>query len=387
MDKDSHKKKILFVITKSNFGGAQKYVYDLATKLPQKDFEVVVAVGTTGTLTNKLHEQGIRVIAIPSLERDVSPLKDFASFIKLWKIFRAERPDVVHLNSAKVSGLGALAGRLVGVPACAGRPKIIFTAHGWAFNENRSYLSRLLIKILSWITVMLCHKTIAVSESVSRDMRWMGTERKITVIKNGIEQIDFFEKAKARACIGKLIHTEIPPDAFLAGTIAELHPSKGLEYAVEAFAHLAKKNPNLYYVIFGGGQEKEHLHTLIERHKLHNRIYLAGFVKDAARYLKALDVFILPSTTEAFGYVLPEAGLAGLPVIATAVGGIPEIIDDEKTGLLVSPRNPRELARAIEQIIKEPQKRKDFGMALNHKVMDDFTLNREISQTISLYSN
>lgn len=380
MDKDHHKVKILFIITKSNFGGAQKYVYDLATRLPKEDFEVAVVVGMPGILTDKLSEQRIRVITIPSLLRDVNPLKDLTSFGELWKIFRAERPDIIHLNSAKASGLGALAGRIAGVP------KIIFTTHGWAFNENRSSISRLLIKIFSWITVILCHKTIAVSDNVSQSMRSLGVGRKISVIRNGIEQIDFLERAEARKFMGTLLHIEIPPDGFCAGTIAELHPSKGLEYAIKAFAELTPKNPNLYYIILGDGQEKERLNALIERYGIHNRVYLAGFVKDAARYLKALDVFILPSITESFGYVLLEAGLAKLPVIATTVGGIPEIIENGKTGILVSPQSPQEIIQAIKKIIEEPQQRIDLGRALNHKVMNDFTIDRVITRTISLYT-
>lgn len=373
------KKKILYIITKSNWGGAQRYVYDLTTKLPKEDFEVVVVVGVMGTLTDKLNEQGIRTISIPFLGRDVSPIKDIASFIELWKIFRAEQPDIIHLNSAKASGLGALAGRLTGVP------KIIFTAHGWAFNENRPYIARLLIKIISWATIILCHQTIAVSDNVAQSMRSIKARKKMIVIKNGIEQIDFFERDEARGFMSSRVGANIPPGAFLAGTIAELHPNKGLEYAIEALAKLVPKNPNLYYIILGNGQEKKHLRALIERYKLHHRVYLAGFVKDAARYLKALDLFILPSTTEALGYALLEAGLAELPVIATRVGGNPEIITDKETGVLVPSQDSQRLARAIEQMIKEPQQRMDFGVALHRKVLNDFTLDRSISQTISLY--
>lgn len=380
MNNSNQKIKILFVITKSNFGGAQKYVYDLAVNLPKDKFEVVVVAGAPGILINKLSGQEIRTIAIPSLGRDVSLFKDITSFIELWKIFRAEQPDIIHLNSAKASTLGALAGRLLGVP------KIIFTAHGWAFNENRPYVARLLIKIISWATVILCHQTIAVSDNVMRCMHWIGTQKKMIVIRNGIEQIDFLERGEARKFLSALIHAKIPPDAFLIGTIAELHPSKGLEYAIETLAKLIPKNPYLYYIILGDGQEKEHLDALIKRPKMEDRVYLAGFVKDAARYLKALDLFILPSTTEALGYVLLEAGLAKLPIVATAVGGIPEIVENGVNGLLVPPRNPQKLAQAIEQITKEPQQGMDFGRALNNKVMNNFTLDRVITQTISLYT-
>ncbi|MBI3634227.1 MAG: glycosyltransferase [Candidatus Yonathbacteria bacterium] len=156
---------------------------------------------------------------------------------------------------------------------------------------------------------------------------------------------------------------------------------------MEAFAKLVPENKNLYYVILGDGQEKEHLTALIERHKLHHRVFLAGFVKDAARYLKALDLFVLPSTTEAIGYVLLEAGLAGLPVVATAVGGIPEIIEDEKGGLLIPPRNNEALFHTIEQMMENPEQRNNFGRILNNTVINNFTIDRMVAETITLYKN
>ena len=126
-------KKILFVITKSNWGGAQKYVYDLANELhrPNAEFEVAVAFGQEGQLAGKLREAGITTHPIRSLQRDVSVIADIKSFFELLRLFKTQKPDIAHLNSSKVGGLGALAARVAGVP------KIIFTVHGWPFWETR----------------------------------------------------------------------------------------------------------------------------------------------------------------------------------------------------------------------------------------------------------
>lgn len=380
MDTKANKTKVIFVITKSNFGGAQKYVYDLATNLPKDRFDVVVALGGSGILTQKLQKQNIRVIPILSLMRDVHVTNDLSAFFELQSIFRSEKPDIVHLNSTKAGGVGALAARLARVP------KIIFTAHGWAFNEERPEWQRLIIKFFSWIMVVLSHETIAISDAVKNDAKnWPFVSDKISVIKNGINEPGFFSRSEARTFIKSKMSVEIPENAFIIGTIAELHKSKGLQYAVEAFAKLIPDNPLLYYVILGGGEEKERLESLVELHKLQGHVFLLGFVDDAARFLPAFDVFLLPSVTEGLALVLLETGFAKLPAIASRVGGIPEVIENEKTGLLVPPRNPDAIASAIMKLFKSQPIRSALGAALHEKTLRDFSFTRVMTETTDLY--
>lgn len=375
MKENPRKIKVLFVITKSNFGGAQHYVYDLARGLSRDKFETVVACGGSDILIDKLNEAQVRTIPLP-LTRDISPLRDLTSFFALVHLFRTECPDTVHLNSAKASGLGALAARITGVP------NIIFTAHGWAFNEDRSHLSRVVIKFFSWLTVLLAHKTIAVSEAVRSDTKnWPGIGNKVVTIHNGIDIIPLLPREEARKKLG------IPLDSFIIGSIAELHPNKGLPYAIEAVAKLSEKYPYIYYVILGDGEEKARLDTLVDTHGLRGRVLLSGFVKDASSYLKAFDCFVLPSTKEGLPYVILEAGLAELPVIATSIGGIPEVIEDQKTGLLVSPRDPRALAEALQHLISSPTLRTTLGMSLREKVSSNFSLTNMTTLTTKLYDN
>lgn len=373
MKENSGKTKILFVITKSNFGGAQHYVYDLARGLPRDKFEAVVACGGSGALVDKLNEVQVRTIPLP-LARDINPLRDFTSFFALVRLFRTERPNVVHLNSAKASGLGALAARLSGVP------NIIFTAHGWAFNEDRSLLSRTAIRLFSWLTVILAHKTIAVSEAVRRDTQnWPFIKNNVATIHNGVDSILFLSREEARAKLG------LSPDAFIVGTIAELHPNKGLSFAIEAIAKLSKKYPDIYYAILGDGEEKDRLNASVEAQGLHGRVLMLGFVKDASTYLKALDCFVLPSAKEGLPYVILEAGLAELPVIATSVGGIPEVVEDQKTGLLIPARDVVAITNTLDQLISSPTLCTSLENSLQEKVRQDFSLERMVADTAKLY--
>lgn len=325
------KKKILFVITKSSWGGAGRYLYDLATELPKDTFEVGAAFGQEGLLAQKLREANIQTFSIKALQRDISLLSDVKSFFELFRLFRTEKPDIVHLNSSKAAGIGALAARLAGVPY------IIFTAHGWPFWEKRNPLSRALIYIFSWLTALLSHKTIVISEydlSVAKKMPFVGN--KTIRIYNGID-------VHAPLGSGKLIRDSFPKGVRITGTIGELNKNKNQIALIEE----ARNDPKMYVAIVGEGEERGYLTEKIKGYGLESRVKLFGFML-ASETLKGFDVFALPSIKEGLPYVLLEAKAAGLPIVANRVGGVGEILDA--------------------------------------KDMNEFSLERMVQKTIALYS-
>ena len=183
------KKKVCFVVTKGVWGGAQKYVYILATSLPKNQYDVVVITGEGNVLKSKLEEKNIKTYEIANLKRDISIISEIKSFISIFKILRKEKPDVLHLNSPKAGGLGAVAGRLCRVP------RITQTIHGWTFNEDRKTSAKIVIWFFSYITTILCHKTIVIAEREEKQGKIMPfVKSRITLIKNGIEPILFKEK-------------------------------------------------------------------------------------------------------------------------------------------------------------------------------------------------
>jgi glycosyltransferase involved in cell wall biosynthesis len=149
--------RILHIITKSNWGGAQRHVFDIATAMKAKGHDVWVVLGGEGLLKVKLENAGIYTFSITTLGRDMAFKKDFHSFRTIWSVIKDKRPDIIHLHSPKASGLGSLAGRLLRVK------KIITTVHGWSFNESRPVIERALIIFASWITMILSHTTILLS--------------------------------------------------------------------------------------------------------------------------------------------------------------------------------------------------------------------------------
>lgn len=392
------KKKILYVITKSNWGGAQRYVYDLATNLPSETFDVAVVFGGEGELTSKLKEANIRTIPIQRLQRDIGFASDIASFFALLKIFLKEKPDVVHLNSSKAGGLGALATRVYnllpkGSPLQAIsyklQAKIIFTAHGWAFNEERGAFSKTLIWLLSWLTAFLSHATITVSEyDLSRARQLPFLKKKFVCIHNGIEKGKFLSKKEARAILLP-DHATVKDKELWIGMIAELHANKGVEYAIKAAHRYAKKpeSEKFILVIIGEGEERAALTKLIQELRLNNGVFLAGKKENAGALLKAFDLFLLSSIKEGLPYVILEAGCAELPVIASAVGGVPEIITDMHSGILVKPKREDEIALALEYMLANKEKARGFGGALKEKILNEFSFKKTLEATVKLYVN
>jgi glycosyltransferase involved in cell wall biosynthesis len=364
--------KILYFITKANFGGAQKYVYDLASSAQEIGHSPVVVYGVPGKLSELLRERGIRTIQLHGLGRDLKPSGELSVFFQLLRVLSDERPDVLHVNSSK-GGLALLAGRIRGVK------QILFTAHGWAFNEDRPKLQKKILRFIYTITILLSHTTICVSEAVRRDIEASHLRNKLRVIRNGIEGVPYLSRTDARHAFRS------DASGTWVGMTAELHPTKRIADAIRAVAKLKEEFPDLSLTVMGEGEEREKLETLVRELYLSREVFLPGFTADAPRLLGAFDLFLMPSRTEALGYAAIEAGYAGLPVIASNVGGLPEVIEHEKTGLLVPAENPDALADAMRALLTNPERAKQYGTALKAHVEKEFSKERMVRETLALY--
>jgi len=392
------KRKILFLITKGNWGGAQKYVYDLATGLPHEMYDVVVVIGTGGLLLDKLREKNIHTIQTQELERDVAmfssvysvlnPFTIFKSIAReirvlreLIRIIKTERPHVLHVSSSKAAGLGMFACRLF-----VKNVKGIFTVHGWGFLEDRPVLIRKLLSLLSWLTAALAQRVILVSENDLQKSKWMPfVQRKLTVIHNGISAPDFLDRDNARTAL--LSHINGAPESGVTWctTVSELTQNKGLSYLIEACAELNKSGIDFVYLIIGDGEKRETLMKQIKKHNLSERVFLTGFIKNASKYIKAFDILSLTSVKEGLPYTLIEAGHAGITVVASNVGGIPEIVSDMQSGMLVKPKNSKEIAEALRYLIDNKEAGKSFGEKLRQSVLSNFSIETMRKKTYTEY--
>lgn len=366
--------KILYGITKSNFGGAQRYVYELAREAKHRGHDTSVLLGGRGILTEKLDSRGVRFISLPILARDVKLTDDLRSFFDIYRILKAERPDVFHINSSKMGGLGAVAARLAGIK------KIVFTAHGWEFNGPRPAWQKIVFKFFSWLTLLFSHKVICVSDKTMNDVaHWPFIRSKCEVIHNGIAPFDLLSREEARHELG------IKEDTFVVGTISELRLIKGPDILLRAWKEFKRENEGALVVI-GDGEEREKLHALTRALGIADSVYFLGFMDNAKKYLKAFDVFVLASRSEALPYAPLEAGLASLPVVATEVGGVPEIIKDLETGALVQPEYPDEICYVLQNFSKEPELMKTLGANLKRFVEEEYSLGQMFDKTFAFYN-
>ena len=372
--KTEPRKRVLYLITKSNWGGAQRYVHDLAQNAHAQGFDVLVAAGGGGELFTKLQRSGIKTESIDSLCRDIQLMSEFRALMEISALLRRFRPDVLHVNSSK-AGISALAGRMTGVPA------IVFTVHGWAWNEERPLYQKALIALMYFCTFLVSHSVIIVSHAAAKQARFMPIrKRNLHIIHNGVGHTTLLSKEEAR--------NRLLPDSkrvLWIGCIAELHPIKGLPVLIEAYEHVAPDFPSSELVLLGEGQERSRLERQIRLEGVSGTTHLLGHVERASEYLHAFDILVLPSRSENLPYALLEAGSAGLAVVATNVGGIPEIISDGETGLLVPYGDRSALTEALESLAQSATLRNELGGALAQTIAREFSIERMCAETFALY--
>jgi glycosyltransferase involved in cell wall biosynthesis len=373
-------KKILYFITQSEFGGAQRYVFDLANSL-KNDFQIAVAMGdgeNNGKLAKILDKNSIKYFTIPNLKRNITPVNDLLAFFEIIKLINNYQPDIIHLNSSKISILGSLATLLVS----RSRIRLIYTVHGWVFNEPLPTWQRWFYKFTEKFTARLKDKIICVSEydrQTAIKYKIAPSEKLIT-IHNGLAPIDFYPREKAR----EILH--LPNTNLLVGSLGNLYKTKGYEYLIEAANILISDyHLPLTFIIIGEGAERKNLENLIKKYNLENKFILAGQIDEAAKLLPAFNFYVCSSVKEGLPYSILEAMSTGLPIVTTKVGGVSEMIEHDKTGLLVKPASALKLAENIKILIQQPVYVKDFGRQAQAEVKSKFSLEKMVEETKRIY--
>ena len=390
---DTVRKNLMFVITQPVVGGAQKYVFDLAKHFSGV-YQVLVASGgpADGDLFRRLGEAGVRTCRLKFLGREVRILDDILAFFELLKLFRAEKPNIVHLNSSKVGVLGSLAAFFYKLTTSNYKLKTIFTAHGWFFKEDLSPLKKRLVVFLEKFSAWFKDKIICVSQDdFNLALKYkIAPPRKVYTIYNSLgEGAKFLPREKARAELSKMIGRDFQPDSFWVVNLGRLYATKGLGFLVETVNQLKTSWPgkNIILVIFGDGPERENIKYQISNIKIEEAVFLVGDVPDASRYLKAFDALVLSSVKEGFPYAVLEAGQAVVPVVATNVGGVGEAITDGETGFLVKPKDSQALSDAVAKIIMDEPKAKKMALKLKKTASEKFGFETMAQKTEWVYRN
>lgn len=308
-----------------------------------------------------------------SLDVSKKKLKRFqpSTVFQLARVMKEKGVDIVHCQRHKPTVYGTLAAYITGKNL-----KVI--SHVRGLNRTRSFRRKLLNRILfRWIS-----RIIAVSNAVRDDIvrtNLMSFSDKVVTIYNGIDVKAFMhldlsrEEAQTRL--------DLPGrDAFVYGTVGRLAETKGQEILLKAFARVCEKYPKSRLIITGKGRLESNLRALSAQLNIHERVVFLGYRTDIPEVLMALDVFVLPSIAEGLPGALIEAMVAGIPVIASRVGGVPEILNDPSLGIMVSPSSTDELASAMERLRSMDEMRRNMmGEALRKRVLEEFTQEKMIS--------
>ena len=394
-----NKKKILFIVTQSEFGGAQRYVYEMTSSLPKEKYSVLVAAGQgDGQLLQKIRLTGTPSLSLKHMKRTPYPWHVLFSVLEIYRLLKKERPDTLFLCSTTAGFIGSLASFLYRLHASSFKFQVIYRIGGWSFRDPRPWGMNKIIFWLEKLTSPLKDRII-VNSQVDLDIALkykVCPPTKITKIYNGIDvdKLQFFAKEQAREELQKLLPKtySVKHETFLIGTVANFYKTKGLEYLIEAVHvlnkrlefHVPTQTSNFKILIIGEGRERKKLESLIKKYNLDNKVFLLGQIFDAYKYLKAFDVFILPSLKEGFPWIILETMAANIPIIATEVGAIPEIIKDEQEGILIESKDSKIVADKILWVLNNKDEAGRMASRAKEK-LKGFKLEKMIRKTETMF--
>lgn len=360
--------RVLFVSTSTTVGGAEKTLFNLATLLDHKAFTVagVVSLKPEGEYAKRLREAGVKVETLGAASARPRDAKTLA------KIIARERPDIVHalmFQAIQVARMAkpqsGVAFKLVTSPRVNYRTRSTLTLAFDRWQKDRDDL--------------LIAECQASADFLVKRQGY--APAKVKVIRNGIETAGWPTSKVDRA--RHRLELRLGANDLLVGAVGRLDDQKGFDVLIEAMALL--KNLPIRCAVLGEGPARPKLEALVRKHALEKSVWLLGERADVPSWLSAFDVYALPSRWEGLPNALLEAMALGLPVVASAVDGVPEAAEHEKTGLLVAPENPKALADAFRRLVTDPALRARLGPAASALVAEKFTLRRMIAEYEATY--
>jgi glycosyltransferase involved in cell wall biosynthesis len=361
--------KLVYVVTRSDeIGGAQIHVRDLAQAMMEQGHRVIVVAGGNGLLFTQLRDRGVSCRSIAALGRAIRPWADMRAFFGLVWLLRRERPDLVSLHSSKAGLLGRVAACSTGVPA-------LFTAHGWAFTEGVAPLMRRFYALVERLAARWAARIVTVSQ-YDRELALqcrVGHAEQLVLVHNGMPEVG-----------GEALADPGTPDVHFVMT-ARFSAPKDHATLLGALARLEEGNWSLELI--GTGSQQTRVAELAAAHGLAERVHFAGEIDDVAERLARAQVFVLTSWWEGLPCSIIEAMRAGLPVIASDVGGVNELVRSGENGWLVEPGDVESLTTCLQRLIGDPELRRQMGRASRRLYEQGFRFETELASTLQVYQS
>ena len=376
--------RVLRVITRLNIGGPAIHAILLTQGLDDgRVFESTLVTGVTAPHEGDFHDlaaaHDLTPIVVPALGREVSPVDDLLALASIVRLVRASRPDIVHTHMAKAGTLGRLAAAVCRVPL------VVHTYHGHVFHGYFGPTKTRLFLTIERALGKLTQRIVVVGERQRDEIAAFGVapREKLLPIPLGLELTRFLRAGEHR---GQLRYElGVPDQTHLVGIVARLVPIKAHEDFLSAARLVLAERPTTRFVIVGNGERREQLEALVDAFGLRAQVSFLGWRRDLERVYADLDVVALTSRNEGSPVALIEALASARPVVATAVGGVPEVVLDGQTGVLVPPSDPAALAQAILRLLGDPSLAQRLGAAGRWHVYPRHDAGRLVDDMRALY--
>ncbi|MBX7134662.1 MAG: glycosyltransferase [Fimbriimonadaceae bacterium] len=373
--------RVLRVFSRLNIGGPSLHVVHLSAGLTAHGFETKLVVGQTteheGDLLDFAETRGVDITVLPKFGRAIRPLDDLRVVLRICRLAREYRPDILHTHTAKAGALGRVAARLTRVPL------VVHTYHGHVlsgyFNPVMSAFFRSIERGLAGGTDVL----LTVSESVKHDLVRLGVGRadRIRVLPLGLDLLPLagvLPRGRLREAAGW------PPEAKLVGIVGRLVPIKDVDTFIEAAYRISSATDDVRFAVIGDGEERTRLETRAKA-LLRDRIHFFGWKKDTAAVFGDLDIVVNTSLNEGTPVALIEALAAGRPVVATAIGGTPDLLEGGRFGALVPAGSAERTAQAIEAVLSSPVVALQMATVGQDTVLKRYSVERLLNDMAALY--
>ena len=352
--------RVLHPITRLTLGGSSENTIASCVALDRAGYDCMLATSFRESDASSLADarrRGCRVVDIPALGREVAPLADLTALAELVRLIRRERPAIVHTHTSKAGFIGRLAAVIARAPA------VIHQPHGHIFYGYYSPRRTAVFTALERQAARWTDRIITLTDRGAQEhlARSIGRAEQYVAVPSGVPTAELRAAApprgEARARLG------LDPDAFIVVGLGRLVPIKGFDLLARALPAVVAQIPSARVLLVGDGAERAHLGAIAASMGVAERLQMTGETTDVASYLAAADVVAVPSRNEGMGRVIVEAMALGLPVVATAVGGIPDVVTDGECGRLVEPEDVDALAAALVELGRDPALRRKLGEA------------------------
>jgi glycosyltransferase involved in cell wall biosynthesis len=344
---------VLHVITRLDRGGSADNTLLSCLGLDDLGWEVTLAYGRTtepSPVLSEVERRGsIERVVIQSLVRAVDPISDTRTFRTIRELVGRGGFDLVHTHSSKAGLLGRMAAHGTGA-------RVVHTPHGHVFEGYFNPVVSRAFVFVERLAARWCDRIVVLTDRGREEhlQRGVGHRDQFVTIHSGVRLEPYRNGMPRRDAVR--LSLGLPRDARVVGCVARLTPIKGQTYLLEAIARLSGKIPDLRLLLVGDGEDRVALQARARREDLRGKVIFTGACVDPRPAMAAMDLVAMPSLNEGQGRAVVEAMAAGIPVVASRVGGLPEVLDGERGGLLVPPGDPEALAEAIETLVTSPER-------------------------------